>query len=87
MITAVVVLTAVNGGIFPDPLAAKPIEVFEFTQLIVAPAGVLLRVIGATVPPLQTEILEGCAATGDALIVMVVLLLEGQIPFVVKVME
>ena len=38
-------LTAVNAGILPFPLAARPISGFELLQLIVAPAGVLLKML------------------------------------------
>ena len=38
---AVPALTAVNGGVFPAPLAARPMEVVEFVHVYVAPAGVL----------------------------------------------
>ncbi len=38
-------LIAVNEGILPFPLAARPISGFELLQLIVAPGGVLLKIL------------------------------------------
>ena len=38
-------LIAVNAGILPFPLAARPISGFELLQLIVAPGGVLLKML------------------------------------------
>lgn len=46
-------LTAVNAGIFPFPLAARPISGFELLQMKVAPDGVLLKLIVGIVDPSQ----------------------------------
>lgn len=45
----------VNEGIFLVPFAVKPIEVKVFVQLKVAPLGLLLKLIGALVVPLQMD--------------------------------
>jgi hypothetical protein len=50
---AAVTFVAVNAGVPPAPLAPKPIEVFEFVQLKVAPAGVLVNVFAGTAAPPQ----------------------------------
>ncbi len=58
------VLIAVNEGISPLPLPAKPIEVLSFvhTNNVLATAPVKLM---SDVPdPLQTDWLPGCAAFG-----------------------
>jgi hypothetical protein len=41
VMAAVVAFVAVNAGVFPLPLAAKPMAVLELVQVYVAPAGVL----------------------------------------------
>ncbi len=45
------VLFAVNAGVLPAPLAAKPIEVLEFVQAKEPPAGVLVKAEAATDAP------------------------------------
>jgi hypothetical protein len=66
-----VLLVAVKLPISPEPLAASPIAVFEFVQVYVAPAGVLLKFVGATVPFTQSVILEGIVTVGKGLTVIV----------------
>ena len=60
---------AVKEGMFPDPLAARPIAVFEFVQVNVAPVGELLKVESGTVAPGQYIVLEGTFAIGFGLTV------------------
>lgn len=55
---------AVNAGTVPDPLAARPIEVFEFVQLMAAPAGVLVKLTATVATPLHTVKLETGLITG-----------------------
>ena len=49
-----VALVAVNAGMFPLPLAAKPMLVVLFVQLYVVPATGLVKFTGAVNEPLQT---------------------------------
>jgi hypothetical protein len=44
---------AVKPGILVIPLAAKPIPGFEFVQLMVAPGGVLLKMVSGIGEPSQ----------------------------------
>ena len=60
---------AVKEGTLPDPLAARPIAVFEFVQVNVAPAGELLKVEAGTVASGQYIELEGTLAMGCGLTV------------------
>lgn len=53
IIGAVVLFMAVKPDILELPLAAKPISGFEFVQLIVAPEGVLLKIVSDTREPSQ----------------------------------
>ena len=46
-----VLLTAVNAGMLPLPLAARPISGFELVQVISAPGGVLLNMLSGMVDP------------------------------------
>ena len=46
-----VVFIAVKTGVFPEPLAAKPIAVLLFVQINVPPAGVLVKLLVGTVAP------------------------------------
>jgi len=48
---------AVHDGIFPLPLAPKPILVFVFVHANVAPAGVLAKLLTLIVVPGHTAIL------------------------------
>ena len=51
VIGLVVVLVAVKAGVFPAPLAPKPMAVLLFVQLKVAPAGVVVKLLVGTVAP------------------------------------
>jgi hypothetical protein len=64
-------LVAVNAGVSPAPLAARPIAVFEFVQANVAPAGVLTKAEGGIEVPSQTEIFVIGFTTGVGSTVMV----------------
>jgi len=64
------VLVAVNDGMLPEPLAAKPIAVLEFVQVKVAPGVTLVKVLAGTTPLLQTVILAGTDTAGIGCIVM-----------------
>ena len=70
-IGAVPILVAVNDAILPEPLAARPIAVLELVHVKVPPEGVLVKLVAATVPLLQTEILAGTVTEGVGLTVMV----------------
>lgn len=85
MIFPAVELVAVNEGMLPVPLAANPMAVLEFVHVYVAPGGVLVKLVAATVLLLHTTILAGTVAVGVKLILSVVLLLAGHVPFVVNV--
>ena len=74
VIGAAVAFVAVKAGIFPLPFAARPIAVFEFVQLNVAPAGVLAKVLIGTAVPAQKVKLGSGVATGNGLTVIVKLL-------------
>ena len=58
----------VNAGVFPTPDAANPIAVFEFVQVNVPPAGVLVKVAAPILAPLQTVMLAGTVTVGGGLI-------------------
>ena len=47
-------LVAINAGTLPEPLAPRPMAVFELVQVYVAPTGVLVKVFIGTVAPAQT---------------------------------
>jgi hypothetical protein len=66
-----VVLVPTNDGTFPAPPAARPIAVFEFVQLNVAPAGVLAKALAGIVAPAQTVMLGIGVTTGFGLTVIV----------------
>jgi hypothetical protein len=71
-VTAVVpVLTAVNPGVLPLPLAAKPIVAFEFVHVNVVPPVLLVKADAATAPPLQTVMFAGTTTLGLGLTVIV----------------
>ena len=53
MIGEPVAFVVVNEGVFPVPLAARPISVFEFVHAKVAPATGELNAEAATVLPAQ----------------------------------
>jgi hypothetical protein len=67
-----VALVAVNPGVPPVPLAARPIAVLEFVQLKVAPAGVLTNVLAAMAVPAHTAIFGSGVAVGFGFTVKVV---------------
>ena len=69
VIAEVLALVAENEGMFPDPLAARPIAVFEFVQVNVEPAGELLNAVAGTVAPGQTTAFDGTLAIGFGLTV------------------
>ena len=74
-IGAVVALVPVKAGIFPVPLAPKPIAVLLLLQLkVTAPVGPVVGVVkftAAVVPPLHTVWLVTAFTTGVGLTVMV----------------
>jgi hypothetical protein len=53
LITAAVVLVAVNEAMFPEPDTARPIAEFVLAHVIEAPEGVELRLIAGVELPLQ----------------------------------
>ena len=63
------VLDAVNTGVFPEPVAIRPMDVFVFVQLNVVPATVLLNADAAKFPPLQMDGLAGTVSVGIGLTV------------------
>jgi hypothetical protein len=71
VIGAVVEFVAVNPGTLAVPFAAKPINVFELDQAMVAPAGTLVKVCALIGVPAQTDILAGAVITGTGLTVTV----------------
>ena len=52
-------MVAVNEGILPELLAAKPIAVFEFVHVKLAPTGELKKFVATTVPLLHITIFAG----------------------------
>jgi len=65
------VLIALNPAIFPVPLAARPMAVFEFVQAKAVPETELVKPMAATAAPLQTVKSAGTLAVGIGLTVMV----------------
>jgi hypothetical protein len=65
------VFVAINEAIFPDPLAAIPIDVLEFVQVKVPPAGVLIKFVAAIVPLLQRAMFNGTVTVGVGFTVIV----------------
>ena len=59
-----VVFVAVNAGTFPVPLAAKPIAVLLLVHANVPPAGVLVKLVAATLPLLHTVMFAGTVTVG-----------------------
>ena len=55
---------AVNEGWLPVPLAARPMDGVLFVQLKLAPAGVLVKVLAATVAELHSVIFPGTVTVG-----------------------
>jgi hypothetical protein len=71
-VTAVApVLLAVNTGVFPLPLAPRPIVVLELVHANVVPAVGLVKADAGTEAPLQTTMFAGTTAVGRGLTVMV----------------
>ena len=68
---AVPVFEAVKEGVFPVPLAARPILALLFVQLKVVPAVVLVKLDAETVPPVQIAVLAGTVTAGLGFTVMV----------------
>lgn len=71
VIGAVPVLVAVNAGVFPVPLAARPMAVLELVHAKVVPATPLVKLLAATAPPLHTVMLAGTVTVGIGFTVMV----------------
>jgi hypothetical protein len=71
VIGVLVVLTAVKAGIFPLPLATKPIEVLLFVQLKIEPVTDPVNVIAFVVAPLHRIWLAGCTTLGVGFTVIV----------------
>lgn len=74
IIGVIVAFVAVKLGIFPVPLAANPIVVFEFVHTKLAPEGLLTKVVAETVVLLQTLLFEGTVTVGPRSIDTVTLL-------------
>lgn len=68
---ALVVFVAVNDGIFPLPLAAKPMEVLLFVQLNPVPLTAPVKFIALVIALLHKAWLAGCTTLGVGFTVMV----------------
>lgn len=68
------VLLAVKAGIFPVPLAARPIDGSLFVQLKLVPETALLKLMAEVWAPLQTIWLEGSFTSGIRFTVTVTLI-------------
>ena len=66
-----VLFVPVKEGVFPVPLAARPIAALEFVHANVVPGVVLVKRPAATVAPLQTVTFAGTTTTGVGFIVIV----------------
>ena len=64
-------LVAVKAGMFPTPLAPKPMEALLLVQLYVAPAMLPEKVTAVVVPPLHTVWLGTAVTVGFGFTVMV----------------
>ena len=62
------VFAAVNDGTFPDPLAARPIAVFEFVQANEPPTGELAKAVAAKRSPFVFVIFAGTVTVGRTII-------------------
>jgi hypothetical protein len=62
------VFVAVNDGIFPVPLAPKPIAVLEFVQVNEPPAGELAKFVAAKRSPFVFVIFAGTVTVGRTII-------------------
>jgi hypothetical protein len=67
---APVLLKEVKDGTLPTPLAPRPITVFVFVQVYVAPVGVLVIEVAGTVTPPQMVSLGNAGITGLGFTVM-----------------
>lgn len=68
---ALVVLIAVNDGIFPLPLVGSPIDGSSFVQTKEVPLSEPVNATGCAVDPLHNNWLLGCTTVGDGFTVMV----------------
>ena len=66
-----VLFIPVKEGVFPFPLAERPIAVLEFVQAKVVPSVVLVKFEAGIVTPLQTMMFAGTTTTGAGLTVIV----------------
>ena len=64
---ALVVLFATNDAIFPIPLAASPVDVFEFVQLNVEFTGMPVKLITDVFAPLHTTMFDTDVTVGIGL--------------------
>lgn len=70
VIGAVVLLIAEKPGTLLIPLAANPIKGFELVQLILAPVGVLLKIVSGTLDALQKVRFSGTITVGNGLTII-----------------
>ena len=66
-----VILVPVKAGMFPVPLAARPILTSEFVHAKIVPGEVLVGTPSITFAPLQTVTFEGTTTIGVGFIVIV----------------
>jgi hypothetical protein len=66
-----VAFIAVNSGMLIVPLAARPIDAFEFVHVNVAPAGLLTKVFAGTDSPAQKVRLGSAVTIGNGFTVTV----------------
>ena len=66
-----VVLIAVNAGMFPLPLAARPMEGLSFVQLNAVPATLPVKLVAAVLAALQITWFAGCTTLGVGFTVIV----------------
>ena len=69
---APVVFVEVKEGTSPDPLAPRPMAVLLFVHAKAAPAGVLLKLVVATISPAHTATSDGAETVGTGLTVTVI---------------
>ena len=72
-------LEATKAGVFPEPLAPKPMTVFEFVQAKEAPGGVLIKFETGTVAPAHTAMLAGVDIAGFGFTVTVAVAVSVQL--------
>ena len=63
-------LVAVKDGTSPVPLPVSPMEVLEFVQEKVPPAGVLTKLVAGILAPLHTTMFAGTVTVGTGLVVI-----------------